>query len=228
MKEKLEAHEFRSESKFLRWLDNYWYHYKWHTILAAFLLMVVIVTAVQCASVDESDMTVAFCGNAALGEAELNGLQEVLGDACPTDVDGNGDKVAALGQFSIFSEEQLTENFTYYDEESGEYKVDKNGFATAKGHNTERIKNLQNYIMTGDCAVWLVSEYVYAELFDGKVQVIATAKLSDTAVYKTFDAVKNLPDGMMVLLTRPVMGFYAEDENFAQAQAYYQAIVGVQ
>ena len=224
MDKKPEAPSLTSSSKFLRWLDNYWYHYKWHTIIIGFLLLVVIVSTAQCASVEKTDVTIAFCGNAALGEAEMEGISKVLGDVCPTDVDGNGEKTVALGQFSIFSEAQLTENFTYYDEESGEYKLDKNSFNSAKAHNTERIKTLQNYIMTGDCALYLVSEYVYSEMFHGKVQVDGSVPLRDTSLYRTFDAVKQLPDGLMLILVHPVMGFYADADNYAVAQAYFNAV----
>ena len=224
MDEKRQAPALRSNSKFLQWLDNYWYHYKWHTIIIGFLLLVVIVSTAQCASVEKTDVTVAFCGNAALGEAEMNGLSKVLGDVCPTDVDGNGDKTVALGQFSIFSEEQLTQNFTYLDPETGEYKLDKNGFNSAKSHNTDRIKTLQNYIMTGDCAIYLVSDYVYTEFFHNKVQVDGKILLKDTSLYQSFDAVRQLPDGLHLILVHPIMGFYADSDNYAVAQAYFNAV----
>lgn len=225
MEEKREAREIKEQSKLLLWLENYWYHYKWHTILGAFFLMVIIVSTVQCASVEKTDVTVAFCGNAALSQAQMDGLSEVLGDVCPTDVDGNGEKAVSLGQFSIFSEEQLTALYTYVDPNDGQTKVDKTGFNAAKGDNLERIQTLQNYIMTGDCAVWLVSEYVYSGYFDEKIGVVEKVALKDTAIYRQYDAVKDLPDGMMLILTHPVMGFYAEDAHFAEAQAYYNAAV---
>ena len=34
--------DFTSQSKFLRWWDNYWYHYKWHTIIAGFFIFLVL------------------------------------------------------------------------------------------------------------------------------------------------------------------------------------------
>ena len=79
--------------------------------------------------------------------------------------------------------------------------------------------------MPGDCAVWLVSEYVYSGYFDEKIGGVEKVALKDTAIYRQYDAVKNLPDGMMLILTHPVMGFYAEDAHFAEAQAYYNAAV---
>ncbi len=233
MEEKKEAREIRVESKFLRWLDNFWYHYKWHTIIVAFFAMVLTVTLVQCASVEETDVTVAFAGNLILSDAEYNGLKTILGDACPSDMDGNGEKTVAFKNLSIFNEEQLKEQFTYYYEELGEDKLDQDGMNLYKSTNTENHKNMQTYVMTGDCAVWFVSEYVYYEMFydqaqdQEKVDIVDTVKLSETALYQNFDAVRILPEDTLVVLIRPVVtGTYAKESNFAAAEAYYRAIVG--
>ena len=225
MEEKMEARELRTQSKFLAWLENFWYHYKWHTIIGAFFLTVILVCTVQCATKESTDMTVSFCANAALGDAEREAVTKILGDICPEDVDGDGKKTVTLNQHSIFSEEQLTKLYTEKNEESGETKFDQSGYLSAKNYNTERIQNLQNYVLTGECAVWLVSEYVYTTMFDGKIVVVDSRPLSETWIYQTFDAIKALPDGMMVILTRPPHGTLAEDENFALAQGYFNALV---
>lgn len=222
----MEAGEIRLQSKFGRWLDNFWYHYKWHTLIAVFFALVLIVSLAQCASVEETDMTVSYCGNMIFVNAEQEGLKTLLGDVCPTDVDKNGEKTVAFKPISIFNEEQLEEQFTYYYEELDEYRLDQDGMNLYKSTNVENYKNLQTYVMTGDCAVWLVSEYVYEEVFLDKVQVVATAKLTETAIYQTFDAVKILPEDTIVVLMRPIMGTYSEEKRFLEAQEYYNALVG--
>ena len=227
MKEKLEAGEIHVESKTLRLLDNFWYHYKWHTLIALFFAVVLIVCLAQCSSVEETDVTVTFGGNLILSEAEYDGLKKILGDVCPEDLDGNGEKSVAFKSLSIFNEEQLTEQFTYYYEEYGEERLDRDGMNLYRSTNVENHQNMQTYVMTGDCAVWLVSSYVYSEMFEGKVQVVATAKLTDTAVYRSFDAVKVFPEDTVVVLMRPIMGTYAEEKHFLEAQAYYQSLVGM-
>ena len=35
------------KQSFAKWLDNYWYHYKWHTIAVVFVIIVAIVCTVQ-------------------------------------------------------------------------------------------------------------------------------------------------------------------------------------
>ena len=141
------------ESKPLKWLDNFWYHYKWHTIIAAFFALILIVSLVQCASVEETDVKVSVAGNVVLGDAEQEGLKKLLGDVCPRDLDGDGEKNASLSIFSVFNEEQLEDHFTYYDEEAGEYCVDRDTVNLYRSTNVDNHKNLQTYVMTGDCAV---------------------------------------------------------------------------
>ena len=224
MEEKMEAKELGTQSKILAWLENYWYHYKWHTLVGAFFLMVILVCAVQCSSTESVDMTVAFCGNDALGDAEMEAITKILSDVCPEDVDRNGRRTARLNQHTIFSEEELTALYTDYNEESGEATVDRSGMMSAKGYNTERIKTLQNYVSTGDCAVWLVSEYVYSSIIP-KDMIVSSTPLSETWLYQSFDAIQGLPDGMRVLLTRLPFGSYSGEENFAIAEAYYHVLV---
>jgi len=192
----------------------------------AFILFTLIVTLSQCASETPTDMTVTYAGNFLFSEAEQSGLNQVLSDTCTIDLDGNGDSAVGLATFSIFTEEQLTELYTYIDPETGEEKVDKSSMMSAKQYNTERIKTMQTYIMTGDCAVWLVSPYVYETMFEGKVRIVETVPLKDTALYKSYDAVKGLPDDTILMLTYPTLGAYSNSELHATAVAYFNAAIG--
>ncbi len=228
MEEKRDAPELE-KPKWMLWLENFWYHYKWHTIAVLFVLLALTVSLVQCTRDESSDITVAYAGNYALSEEEMKNLEAVFGAACPEDYDGSGSHVAALTQFSIFNEQQLTELYTYFDEESGEYKVDKNSLANAKYHNTDRIKNLQNYIMTGECGVWFVSPYVYEQMFyradPSNNWVERKVLLKDTKLYQYYDALKCLPEDTIVVLTvSPAIGYMSKAENHQKAVAYFESV----
>lgn len=227
MNEKQTAPEVELQTKFGKWLENFWYHYKWQTVFVAFLLIVGVVSFVQCASETPSDVTVTYAGNLMFSDSEQLGFGQVLSDVCPVDVDGNGDTSAALAIFSIFTEEQLNTLYTYTDPETGEERIDKSSMMAAKQYNTERIQTMQTYIMTGDCAVWMVSPYVYEMMFEGKVRIVEKIPLKETALYRTYNAVKNvLPSDTIVLLTYPTLGAYSSEEAFAIAEEYYHEIVG--
>ena len=44
------------ESKFLKWFENYWYHYKWITIGVAILVAVILVCSIQAATKKREDI----------------------------------------------------------------------------------------------------------------------------------------------------------------------------
>ena len=50
------------KGKFLRWLENFWYHYKWHSLIAAFLIFTVTVCTVQMCRKESYDMHILYAG----------------------------------------------------------------------------------------------------------------------------------------------------------------------
>lgn len=213
-----EAHEVAEQSKFLRWLDNFWFHYKWQTVAVLAVVILLAVTLPQCARGGGDSLTVTFAGGYAMTNDEKQGLRNVL----MTATDGS----VTLGQYSIFTEEEIIRNNTYTDPKTGEEKLDLAGKNGDKGHNVDQIKTLQNYVMTGDCGVWIVSPYVYDNWFDGKVQVVEKKRLGDLPVYAAYGAIRFLPEDCWVILTRSVFGETSKDKNFEAVRAYYDSLTG--
>ncbi len=77
--EKLRAGEIKEQSRFLRWLDNYWYHYKWPTLFAAFALVCVIVIVVQLTERKEYDYRFVYTGPVSLSEKQAAEMADALG-----------------------------------------------------------------------------------------------------------------------------------------------------
>jgi hypothetical protein len=224
MNEKTEAPEIKSDSKLLKWLDNFWYHYKWHTLIIGFFLLTLIVCLSQCTRRENKDVGVTIACNLTLTESESKALETALGEAVGEDYDKNGLKQATALLYSIFNEEQLKAIYTEVDPVTGETSFDNSGYQVAKQHNAERIENLQTYIMTGDCAVWFVSPYVYETMMRDKLPVVKTVQLGQTDFYRYYDALKVLPEDTVMVLIRPVMGYMAKDENYRKAEAFVNAI----
>ena len=58
-----EAREAPSRAKrFRAWLDNYIYHYKWHTIIALFLVFTITICSVQMCDKESYDVYVVYAG----------------------------------------------------------------------------------------------------------------------------------------------------------------------
>ena len=62
------------ENKFLKWLDNYWYHYKWHTIIIGFFALMILFTLRQCANDATHDTVVAYCGPTEFMSEQTEGI----------------------------------------------------------------------------------------------------------------------------------------------------------
>ena len=57
-----EIREAEENTGFRAWLDNFWYHYKWHTIIALFVVFVVTICTLQMCRKEESDVYVLYGG----------------------------------------------------------------------------------------------------------------------------------------------------------------------
>lgn len=240
--EKIEnAPDPKKQSAFFLWLENIWYHYKWRILLVLFLLIVVIFSVAQCSSREKYDLVVTLAVGDPLSETTQNAFRNTLESVMPSDFDGNGTKTVALTPYSIYTEEELRAMYTYFDEEKQENRVDLSTYNGAKNYNLDRFENLSTYLMTGDCAVWFVSPYVYeqtgmrhlsvslAEIF-GEVPSGAyddcAIRLADTDLYRYYDAVKALPDDTLIVLTHVVIGETAKESVFADCRAMFEALVG--
>lgn len=76
-------------SKILKWLDNFWYHYKWPTIIITFFVSLAIVLAVQLVSRENYDAYIMYVGDAAIPDTQYHDIQKSLNSICK---DYNEDK----------------------------------------------------------------------------------------------------------------------------------------
>ena len=92
--------------KVFKWLDNYWYHYKWTTIIVAFFAVVLIVFAGQMATSEPNDANVLFVGPYVLTPNQSLEIENAFVAVMDRDYDGNGKKSALLYDLPAFTDEQ--------------------------------------------------------------------------------------------------------------------------
>ena len=51
------------KSGFFAWLDNFWYHYKWHSLIALFLVFAITVCTLQMCDKESYDIHILYAGN---------------------------------------------------------------------------------------------------------------------------------------------------------------------
>ncbi len=73
------------------WLENFWYHYKYHTIVGAVVVVALAVILGQCATRTHYDYTVMLATSTVeLSTFQVNALQKELA-SCGTDCNGDGE-----------------------------------------------------------------------------------------------------------------------------------------
>lgn len=219
MEEKHEAHEVKltERSRFWKWLDNFWFHYKWQTIGVLAVVILLAVTLPQCARGDDAGITVTFAGGYGMNNSEQAALKAAMAERAEA-------VRLTLGQYSIYTEDEITQRNTYPDPVTGEDKLDVAGKNADRGVNQDRIKTLQSYLMVGDCGIWIVSPYVYESFFEGRIQITADCRLGDTALYSENAELHFLSAELRVVLTRSVFGETAKDSEYEQIRQAYEAL----
>jgi len=242
--EKQPAGEIVVQNKFVKWLDNFWYHYKWQTIFVAFFLFVGIVCFAQCStSQNASDMRIAYAGGFQPSAQQQQNIEDVLEAISPDRNTPGAGSLVAMNTFAIFTEEEM--DILSFDEEAGKvHTPTKNQLRSISSNN---LKEFDTYSKTGDSAVWFVSEYVYtnqkyatsnvkplmslAELYpDGNLPVGAydeyAIRLSNTELYQYYDALKVFPEDTLVVMPRQlVLGSSSDDATYAYFTEMFRAIV---
>ena len=95
------------KGRFLSWLDNFWYHYKWHTLIAAFLIFTVTICTVQMCQKESYDMHVLYAGGHSFGRSSEDGDYPEYNKAKSTlknfvsDYDDNGEVELSLRDLFI-------------------------------------------------------------------------------------------------------------------------------
>ncbi len=252
--EKLEAGEIIVKNRFLNWLDNFWYHYKWHTIAIGFFVAVFGICFAQCATTARSDVIVTYAGGCTLSARESEEIGKLITDLLPLGEDGAGDS-AGLNPFPIYTESVLGEMYTYTDEETGELKKDTYAYTTAKKTNQDRISSFSDFLMTGTSSVWLIGQDVYdteaedlarGETPDGLSLVVHdrlvplaelgvdttnsydeyAIRLGDTDFYRHYEIMQLLPEDTLLVFSRAmVVGEVADEEVYARHRALFLAII---
>ena len=236
--EKQEAGKIVVQNRFVKWLDNFWYHYKWHTIAIGFFVFVFVVCFVQCStSQGAADFRIAYVGGYAPSAEERQGIIGVLESVAPDNKEG-ADSAVDLRTFGVYSEEQIKE--LCWDEEAEQ--VHTPSANSLQQLSRDNFSQFYTYSQTGDAAVWIVSEDVYEKWGLDKTRLRPLSdlyettpdsaydeyaiRLSETDLYRAFDALKVLPEDTLIVLPRQlVLGSSSDDETYALFVEMFRAIV---
>lgn len=86
---------------FKKWIDNFWYHYKWHTIVGGFFLLMLTLLLVQCIGREQKDFQILYTGPIDVYSVKGDSVESAFSDV-------KGEEVAVHFLW-LYTEEQLKE-----------------------------------------------------------------------------------------------------------------------
>jgi len=236
MEDKISAAEIKDNSKFLKWLDNYWYHYKVPTIIVLFISIVLLVCTLQmCATDDKQDITVLYSGPFLMMGSEHENVRNVLNYVMPEDFNGDGRKYTELITYQVASEQQIKDM---------EAETDENGnpkYSINRQYYTNEYSNYSNMLITGEFALCFLDPWLYESLANSdrlKALMVLVGempngavvdfgvRLGDTAMYQYYDVLKILPEDTVICLLKPyVFGETSKEDIYARSVNMFKAVV---
>ncbi len=224
-----------SDNKFLKWLDNYWYHYKWPTIGVIFLLVVVIVCTVQMFQKEEKDIYIIYAGPAvsaeevlALSESGKKGsiglpsdfassFESIIEGILPRDFNDDGEKLASVSVYTVYSAEQI-KDITAIKDKDGKpfYNIDSS-------YNTNQHKTYSSDMTTGGASICFLDPWLYrefsennpkhlcplSEIFGDDIPEGAVGeygiRLGSTAIYKEYKVLQEMPADTVICLENALL-----------------------
>lgn len=231
-----------AKGPFLNWLDNFWYHHKWKVIIIAFFVTVAVVGIVQMVCKEECDASITVATHTIHYRENVYALEQTLVSLMPSDRNGDGKKLLQLDTYKIYSEDEI--------KAANEAETDANGHPIIyvdESYNKSQLQDYNSNIMSGECTVMFISEYLYGELvnrraddvllkpvseiFDGELPSGVMpdgygVKLSETRAYSYFEAFQSLPSDTVVCIVRPfAFGGSSNKEKYDFAVQYFKNIV---
>lgn len=240
--DKPEARDIMESSPALRWLDNFWYHYKWTVIIVAFFVSVAVIGIVQMVNRPNYDTSVCLASPYKMNKEERADMEALFQKICPEDFNGDGERLVNLVEYQIYSEEEFESEADRY-----EAMTDENGnpdqFQINRKFNSDEYKNFSNFTMTGETSVYILSPYLYdllvsaerlkplSEVYtDGTLPAGALPDgfgiaLKDTDFYKYNPAAQIYPENAILCLHKPTLSGRSKNEaRYAEDMAFFKAI----
>lgn len=216
--------------KIRKWLENYWYHYKWTTIVVAFFVIVLGIGIFQMATKEEYDLDVLYTGPEMLTVEEKRDLANAFSSVMSKDFNEDGTKSVLINDITILSDEQIAEK-------EAEAKAESDSLYYDYSNREDAISRVSTLISTGETVICLMDEYMYEKYASQnafqKLEDVLGEKpeyaiddcavyLSDTPFGKYFSACMALPADTILCVRKPSV---ISNGNKSKAEEHYDFAV---
>ena len=224
-REKLGDNAIHTDSKALKRIENFWYHYKWPTIIVCFFAIVVIVCTMQICNKKSYDMTVVYAGPYHMDSDKASNIKSVLNYVIPEDFDGDGEKSTELISYMIYTKEQIEK----LEAESSQF-VDR-------AYVSSENQNFFNFAST-EAGICFLDPSLYQTLKESDRLISISGllgytpegiiddngmRLSDMQIYKEYTVLQDMPADTVVCMLRKQLT--KKDDVYKNELDTFEAII---
>lgn len=171
LSEKYGNAEMRVKSPFSEKIENFFYHYKWHTIVALFLVFTIVVCSFQMCSKVEYDIHIMYAGGRDIkktaSEGDISEYQKLNGAILQytSDFNNDGSRNSNLLTLYVPSAEDLES-----------IKNSGAGLEPNTALILDNTKMLDQYILYGEYVVCFLSEDLFLQYCSKELRLFAEIK----------------------------------------------------
>ncbi len=145
-------------NKALKWLDNFWYHYKWHVLVGLFIVVFLVVAVGQMINKEKVDAYIMYAGPTSFMPSEVEEMQNAFKEIMP-DLNGDGKKIVEFINILHMTDEDIENNRKQAEKDGVEYKPDLDFIA-------EQKQKLKLQLAAGDAYILLLDPDAYSEDYE--------------------------------------------------------------
>ena len=158
-------------TNFWKKLDNFWYHYKWHTIFIAFFLTVFLICTVQCMQKEDPDAMILYSGPSVMTADGKAAVGKLIAKRLDGDPNGDGNKIVSVSDVVILSDEQIKKQEELAKEDGESIYYDPTT-------RTSAFEQVKNWLISGEMLIAVLDPFVY-ERFEGMNLFVPLAEVFD-------------------------------------------------
>ena len=96
-------------TKLYKWLDHFWYHYKWIFLMVLVFTVFIIVSIIQMVGREDVDMYIMYAGPEVITVQNGMYIQKAFENLTEDDLTGDGKVTVSLRDLAILSKEEMEE-----------------------------------------------------------------------------------------------------------------------
>jgi len=213
-------HESHLPQKKVSWLENFWYHHKWHAGLIIAIVAIATVLIVQLITDVPSDVTVLYTGPQAIVGADFDYLDDAFREAMG-DYNDDGKKEVEFGdntyltQTLIEQRKALNPKYTY-DVQANQSAYERYRMDIATCAHMCYMLDPELYQGAAQDEIFVPLEEIFGENIPDCAYDECGITLGETEFYKSNSKIQYLPADTVIAIRIPAVLDITSDEKQAE------------